>query len=504
MLAATAPRSVPALRSPQAAGPITFVLGLAFILLGTGCAQLDAARPEAFVAPEGWSTAATAAAGQTAATRTNSASASAPAATPNFTPAPWPAGDDAVLADLLARLERDNLELKGAAARLAASRAVAEHAAALHRPWLDGGLDLARQRVPRSNFRDSDGQRHRVPPYRESRYDAQFVLGYEVDLFGRLAQLQAGAEAAQAAQAADLEALRLRLRLETRFAYLDLRHAESQQEESAAAAMLLRQRLEHLAARHSAGLVGRDALRPAQDALAAVERQAAAERAERHLAHSRLAVLLGQAPAELVVAPAPPAAKPATPGQTPAELPAAVIARRPDIAAAWNAALAAAHERERVRLERWPRLTLTASGGVLSDRLGDWLRRDAVGWLAGLALQGPILDGGRHAARHDAARAEAEAAHAHYRQQVVAALGEVESTLLRLEAARQQDDSLTQQRARRAGHLADTQASARAGRSDALALIDAELELLAARREQHAGRHALQVRWHEARHSLGY
>ena len=62
MLAATAPRSVPALRSPQAACPITFVLGLAFILLGTGCAQLDAARPEAFVAPEGWSTAATAAA----------------------------------------------------------------------------------------------------------------------------------------------------------------------------------------------------------------------------------------------------------------------------------------------------------------------------------------------------------------------------------------------------------------------------------------------------------
>ncbi len=477
---------------------------LAFAWLLSGCAhRLDAPLPEAYAAPEGWS--ATASAAHPASIP--GAAPPTPQASESVVPAPWPAGDDAVLESLLARLEHDNLELKEAAARLAASRAVAEHAAALRRPWLDGGVEVARQRVPRSSFRDEDGKRHRVPPYRESRYDAQLVLGYEIDLFGRLAALQAGAEAAQAAQAADLEALRLRLRLETRLAYLDLRHAESQGRESEAAVTLLRQRLEHLDARRAAGLVGRDALRPAQEALAAAERRAADEGAERHVAHSRLAVLLGQPPAALAVPPPPdpePGAALPSGARVPADLPAAVIARRPDIAAAWNAALASAHERERVRLERWPRLSLTASGGFLSDRLGDWLRRDAVGWLAGLALQGPLLDGGRHATRHDAASAEAGAAEARYRQQVVTALGEVESALLRLQAARQQEGSLTEQRERRRAHCADTRASARAGRSDALALIDAELELLGARREHLAGRHTLQVRWHEARHSLGY
>ena len=75
---------------------------------------------------------------------------------------------------------------------------------------------------------------------------------------------------------------------------------------------------------------------------------------------------------------------------------------------------------------------------------------------------------------------------------------------LRLQAAREQDHSLGQQLATRQAHLDDTRASARAGRSDALARLDAELETLAVRRERLTGRHALLARWHETRHSMGY
>ena len=461
---------------------------LLLLFMVSGCAQLRTPAVATYSAPAEWSTAATA---------TRHSTPENPALVA------WPADDDVVLTGLLDRLERDNLELKSAAARLTASRAASDFAAAQRRPWLDGNLESARQRVPSTTFRDSDGHKHSIPPYRQSRYDAQFMLGYEIDLFGRLALLQEGAQAEQAARAADLNALHQRLRLETRLAYLALRHAESQLKESEAATALLQRRLDYLEARQAAGLVSYDALRPAREALDAARRSAASERAERHAAHSRIAVLIGTPPSALEI---PPGAEaiPSVPGSAPADLPAAVIARRPDIAAAWNTAFAASHEHERIRRERWPRLTLTAAGGFISDSLGDWLRRDAIGWLAGLALQGPLLDGGRNEARQRAAGAHADAAETQYRQQVVSALGEVETALLHLQAARLHDLTLTHQVTDRQKYYDDTVASARLGRSDALARIDAELELLAARRDRLNGRHALLSRWHETRHSLGY
>lgn len=473
-----------------------FARNIAYLFLAvllTGCAHRDAPSAQPYAAPSGWSTL---------------AAANQDAHSTSPTPA-WPAGDDTVLVGLLERLERDNLQLQSAAARLAASRAVADLAAAQRRPWLNVSVEGARQRVPRTTFRDGEGQRHSIPPYRQSSYDAQLVLGYEIDLFGRLNHLQAGAEAGHAARAADLDSLRQRLRLETRLAYLALRHAESQLKENETAMDLLQRRLDLLEARLEAGLVAIDALRPMRESLTVAQRDAAALRAERHAAHSRIAVLLGTPPAALSLPPATETSGaseslPDAPDSVPADLPAAVIARRPDIAAAWQNSLAAGHDHERVLSERWPQLTLTSAGGFISDSLGNWLRRDAVGWLTGFALQGPLLDGGRNAARQRAAGSEAQAAEADYRQQVIAALGEVETALLRLQAAHEQDKSLAQQLATRQAHLDDIRASARVGRSDALTRLDAELETLAVRRERLTGRHALLARWHETRHSMGY
>ena len=466
---------------------------LYLVLLVSGCAHRDAPLATPYAAPPGWSTIATA-------SQDTQSTSGAPT---------WPASDDAVLASLLERLECDNLELQSAAARLAASSAIADFAAAQRRPWLNVTVEGTRQRVPRTTFRDGEGQRHSIPPYRQSGYNAQLVLGYEIDLFGRLNHLQAGAEAGHAARAADLDSLRQRLRLETRLAFLALRHAESLIKENVAATTLLQRRIALLEARLDAGLIAIDTLRPIREALAVTQRDAAALRAERHVAHSRIAVLLGTPPAALSLPPdtetsGSTESLPGVPGSVPAELPAAVIARRPDIAAAWQNSLAASHDRERVRSERWPQLTLTSASGFISDSLGNWLRRDAVSWLLGLALQAPLLDGGRNAARQRVAGAEAQAAEADYRQQVITALGEVETALLRLQAAHEQDKSLAQQLATRQAHLDDIRASARVGRSDALARLDAELEMIALRRERLTGRYALLARWHETRHSMGY
>ena len=332
---------------------------LYLVLLVSGCAHRDAPLATPYAAPPGWSTIATA-------SQDTQSTSGAPT---------WPAGDDAVLASLLERLECDNLELQSAAARLAASSAIADFAAAQRRPWLNVTVEGTRQRVPRTTFRDGEGQRHSIPPYRQSGYNAQLVLGYEIDLFGRLNHLQAGAEAGHAARAADLDSLRQRLRLETRLAFLALRHAESLIKENVAATTLLQRRIALLDARLDAGLIAIDTLRPIREALAVTQRDAAALRAERHVAHSRIAVLLGTPPAALSLPPdtetsGSTESLPGVPGSVPAELPATVIARRPDIAAAWQNSLAASHDRERVRSERWPQLTLTSASA--SATLAQW------------------------------------------------------------------------------------------------------------------------------------
>jgi NodT family efflux transporter outer membrane factor (OMF) lipoprotein len=91
-----------------------------------------------------------------------------------------------------------------------------------------------------------------------------------------------------------------------------------------------------------------------------------------------------------------------------------LMERRPDIAAAsqdYQAAVAQIGVAEALRL---PTLSLTGSGGVISDDLGDLLEGRSGTYSIGPRLAGPIFDAGRGKARVDAARAaagEALAAH---------------------------------------------------------------------------------------------
>ena len=120
---------------------------------------------------------------------------------------------------------------------------------------------------------------------------------------------------------------------------------------------------------------------------------------------------------------------PEMPRSIPGGLPAELIARRPDLAAA-ERRLAAADQRLLVaRRSLYPRFALTASGGSVSTQLGDLLDGDFSVWSIVGNLFQPIFQGRTLRAGVDFADAGTEAAFESYVSAALVAYTEVESAL---------------------------------------------------------------------------
>jgi multidrug efflux system outer membrane protein len=310
-------------------------------------------------------------------------------------------------------------------------------------------------------------------------------ISYEADLFGRLAGRRDAAALDADARLALLQSTRLLVQAETAQAYLGLRALDVERalvrETVAAYAGTLRltQR------RYQAGDVAELDVVRVETEVAATEAEALALDRQRAALEHALAVLVGDAPAEfdLGVAEWTTALPSIPPG-----VPATVLARRPDVAAA-QSSLLAAQARVGVAQAAWfPDLSLTGAGGFASPELGDLFKWSARAWGVGALLSLPIFDGGRRAAATQDAQAQLEASLASYRGQVLAAFREVEDQLsaLRLLQDQAQAQGRAVDAARRATTLSDTRY--RNG-------LVSQLELLDARRsELHNRRQALQVR----------
>jgi len=120
---------------------------------------------------------------------------------------------------------------------------------------------------------------------------------------------------------------------------------------------------------------------------------------------------------------------PPLPPPVPAGLPAELVGRRPDLAAARERLLAADARLASARAALYPRLSLTASGGRSSGELGDLLDGEFAVWNLVGNLSQPLFQGGRLRAGVDLASAGREGAVAAYAQTLLQAYAEVESAL---------------------------------------------------------------------------
>lgn len=386
-----------------------------------------------------------------------------------------------MLDHLITQALEHNLDLALAAARVREARAQLGASRAELWPTLDAQADASRQRSASSSGLGNGGGAREL-------YSVAGVLGYELDLFGRLRSASDAARARLLESAYTAEAVRLTVLTDVVSAYLDLRATERQLAITDATVQSRRDalRLERVSLRLGAGT--ELTLRQTEAQLASAQAQAASLRDTLGRTQAALGVLTGASPQALVEA-RPPAGDFATlalPGVLPPALPAQLLERRPDIRAAQAALRAADADIGAARALWFPRINLTALIGTDALRVGDLFSGPAASWSLGSALVAPLLDFGRADAQVAGARARREQSETLYRQTVQTAFREVRDALTTLREAqlreRAQADAVAA--LTRASELASLQY--RGGRGRYLDLLDAQRSLLAAQLDQTA------------------
>jgi multidrug efflux system outer membrane protein len=376
----------------------------------------------------------------------------------------WKAFNDPVLDALVERASAGNTDIQQAAARQAQARALLRGAQAERAPQIGAGAGAERGA--------GAGTAGGATP--ATLLQAGLNLSYEVDLFGRLARTQDAAALDAQSRDALLQSTRLLVQAEVAQTYLALRATDTERALMQDTATAYADTLRLTQRRFDAGDVAELDVIRIQTELAATEAEVIAlDRARAELEHA-LAVLLGEPASGFALTPDTTArALPVIP----AGVPATVLARRPDVAAA-QAALLAAQARVGVAQAAWfPRVSLTGAAGFASPELGDLFQWSARSWGVGALLSLPLFDGGRRDAGVQASRAQFDDAAAQYRGQVLNALREVEDQLSALRLLR--DQSLAQGRAVNAAQRASAISETRYRNG-----LVSQLELLDARRNE--------------------
>ena len=332
----------------------------------------------------------------------------------------WTLFKDPVLDDLQRRLVIGNENLKAAVAQIASARATLEASRSALWPTLSAGLSATRSASPDG----STGGGGRNPANSVS---LSANAAWELDLWGRLAQAGTGAQAALQASEADLAAARLSAQALLAQPYFSLRAAEGQQALLDRSVLAYQRSLELTQARYQGGVAARSDVLQAQTQLKSAQAQSAESAAQRAQLEHAIAVLLGTPPSALTLART--GQLPAAPA-VPELLPATLLERRPDIAAAQQRVAAAYAQIGVADAAFFPTLSLSASAGFRSSSLANLVSAPNLFWSIGPSLAEAIFDGGQRKQASAQARASAEQATSGYRQAVLTALQEVEDNLV--------------------------------------------------------------------------
>jgi NodT family efflux transporter outer membrane factor (OMF) lipoprotein len=224
----------------------------------------------------------------------------------------------------------------------------------------------------------------------------------------------------------DRQALQLSLQATLTQTWLSLRAIQTQLALLEDTAQAYERSLQMTQDRYRVGIVPATDVAQAQTQLKTAQAQAAELAGNRAVLDNALAVLVGELPANLRTTaarglPAPP--------EVPLQLPAELLRRRPDVAAAERRMVAAAAQIGVASAAFFPAVTLGANGSLRAGTLADLLAAPPLLWSLGPSLALAAFDGGARKAALASAQATLEQAAAQYRQVVLAAIQEVEDNL---------------------------------------------------------------------------
>jgi NodT family efflux transporter outer membrane factor (OMF) lipoprotein len=255
-------------------------------------------------------------------------------------------------------------------------------------------------------------------------------LSYEIDLWGRVRRTVTAAREEAQASDADLETARLSLHAELAVDYFEVRSADAQEQLLSDTVAAYSKAMDLTQNRFKGGAAPRSDVAQAQTQLEAARVQATDIMVQRAEYEHAVAILIGKPPAAFSLPPRPLNLEPPQLPSVPVTLPAQLLERRPDIAAAERRMAAANEQIGIAQAAYYPTINLAAAAGLEGSSLLNWFNWPSRFWAVGAGASETLFDGGRRRATTESARAGYDASVANYRQTVLTSFQQVEDNLV--------------------------------------------------------------------------
>jgi NodT family efflux transporter outer membrane factor (OMF) lipoprotein len=329
----------------------------------------------------------------------------------------WREFQSAELDRLERRIETDNPDYAAALARYERAKAVLDRVNSAFYPTIIANPDLSFNKQSQHRPLRSNSQ----PTYYGSN-QLFSQLTWEVDLWGRVRDLVAGAKAGAQSNVDQLAATRVSLHATLARTYIALRGADAQADLLARTIKVYQEALTLTQARLKQNIAPPIDVERAKVQLASTQAAAADIAQGRAVLEDAVAALAGEEASLVRIKPE--AKQPATP-HPPRMAPAMLLLRRPDVAANERLLFAANEGIGAAKADFLPRFDILISGGTQSTNL-DLLNFHNSLWSYGPSVTAPVFDGGLRQANLDIARDDFKIAAANYKGSIFAAFQEVE------------------------------------------------------------------------------
>ena len=383
----------------------------------------------------------------------------------------WQAFNDPELDSLIGRALKANHDLRLATGRLHEARAQRAGGQWDLLPTLDGRAAYVDARS------SQNAQIFPITKINTDTYDAHFDATWELDVFGGKRRGVEALDATVAATEADRHDVLVSVLAEVARNYVELRGYQRRLAIARDNIAAQQAALELTRTRFKGGISSQLDVAQAAALLAGTQSQLPVLRAATQQTLHRLAVLIGQPPAALLVELATENAIPPVPPEVPVGLPSELLRRRPDLRRAERQLAATTARRGVETAELFPKFSLVGTAGLQSLSFSDWFTGGSRYWSAGPTVQWRLFEFGRIRSQIKAANAREEQALATYERAVLLALEDVENALVNYAQEQDRRRSLREQVAanRQSVELANQLYSK--GSSNFLEVLDAKRSL---------------------------
>jgi NodT family efflux transporter outer membrane factor (OMF) lipoprotein len=333
----------------------------------------------------------------------------------------WEVFGNSQLNALESRVSVSNQTVQKAVATLQQARAAVGVARSSYFPTLSAGISQQRFHTSQNVI-----GRQQLAGQTVSDYSVGMDASWEPDLFGKIGHAVDAAAARAQASEADLKSVQLSMQAELAIDYFDLHDSDAEIILLQKTVAAYQDALDLVRRRFDAGIASDFDVAQAQTQLETTQSQLI----DLNVAHAQLehaiATLVGEPASNFsLTTDGSQLAPPAIPTGVPSQL----LERRPDVAAAERRVAASSADIGQATSAFFPDLMLSASGGLESSSLSNWLAMPSRFWAIGPALVGTIFDGGRRKQQLASAKAGYAAAVADYRQIALTSFQEVEDNL---------------------------------------------------------------------------